>query len=49
MAGRRLWIVALAGGALGLAAEAESFGDGDEVFVSWAAGEALELTGGRTT
>jgi ABC-type Fe3+/spermidine/putrescine transport system ATPase subunit len=30
-------------------AEAESFGDGDEVFVSWAAGEALELTGGRTT
>jgi len=29
--------------------EAESFGDGDEVFVSWAAGEALELTGGRTT
>ena len=30
-------------------AEAESFGDGDEVFVSWAEGEALELTGGRTT
>ncbi len=28
---------------------AEAFEDGDEVFVSWAAGEALELTGGRTT